>query len=152
MFSCRCDCNEGRLAMEAAKPAGEVLDVVGRERFNLEIRLGLGKEIRRFEILQAVYHAMGGQDNQTLRVHIDEGHHDGGLRVGRLGQGIRTPLGVRCGRRRLVLTGVIEGRLISVMAVRDDKLLILEAVVSRLMVLGSLTRQTRCRTSYSSVT
>ena len=35
---------------------------------------------------QAVDNAVGGQNHQAVGVHVDEGHHHGGFRVGRLGQ------------------------------------------------------------------
>ncbi len=60
-------------------------------------------------------------------VHVDEGHHDGGLRVGWLRQRIGVPLSRRGGCSVRMLTGVVEGRLISVVAVGDDQLFILKS-------------------------
>ena len=68
---------------------------------------------------------MGGQDDQAIGVHVDEGHHDGGFRIGRVGQlaGAVLVLG-RGGMGGGVFSGVIEGGFIAMVAVGDDELLV----------------------------
>ena len=66
---------------------------------------------------------MGGQNHQAVGVHVDEGHHDGGFRISRLGQlaGAGLGLGGRGGR---VLLGVVQRGLVAVVAVGDDQLFV----------------------------
>ena len=53
--------------------------------FDGEELLGCARKSGRVEALKAVHDAMGGQNDQPVGVHIDEGHHDGRFRISRGG-------------------------------------------------------------------
>jgi len=73
--------------------------------------------------VKAMHDTMGGQDDQAVGVHVDEGHHDGGLRVSGLGHLVGGELRL-AGPVGVDLFGVAEGGLVAVVAVGDDELLI----------------------------
>ena len=91
--------------------------------FDGEELLGGAGEGGRIEGFEAMDDAMGGENDEAVGVHVDEGHHAGGLGERRLRQSGGAVLGlVRRGGG--VLLGVVEGGFVAVMAVGDDELLV----------------------------
>ncbi len=96
---------------------------------------GLGQEVGSVEVavqlLEAEDDAVGGEDGDAGRVHVDEGHHHGGLGERRCGQVAGAELFVGIGgfaERQTelggALLGVGDGGLVAVVAVGDDELLV----------------------------
>ena len=82
---------------------------------------------------KAVHQAVGGQDLQARRVHVDEGHHHA----------------VGAGQVRVLVAECQRG-LVAVMAVGDQQLLVRHQLLDRAR--RSAIFQRRCTAPYSSVT
>ena len=106
---------------------GRIVDQFGY----VEVLAGLGDEVGRGEAFQAEDDAVGGQDGDAGRIHVDEGHHHGSFGEGRRGYvaGADALVGVAGlvqGQLELrgTLLGIGDGGFVAVVAIGDDELLV----------------------------
>ena len=85
----------------------EWFEVSGEEWFDVEELFGTGEKVFGVEVRQAVDDSVGGEDGDAGGIHIDEGHHHGGLGKCRDGELSGAEISILVER----LEGLIEGEL-----------------------------------------